>query len=673
MKKKKIVWLAIVLTMAISIVSCKKSMNEDVVPIAVDVPAVTVGDTLPSDYKERPQIAPVNGLKVVKNPEDTLAPSVVANRLCILFEDEDTDLSAFVRDFKRLYPKDDYRVISYDDLLKTVEIQIPEEVRDLLCHGLSSQMPNYHFVITVETMYNSKQDVSVNRCEKAGWHIDAIGLRKAWKTTCGSRKVIVAIVDDGFDLTHELFRDRIVSPYNIFTGDSIVYCDKNIGIHGTHVAGIAVGDSLRIADGVTGVAPACLLMPVQAFDGESTTTFALAAGILRAISAGADVINVSAGPSYEGCAEVPVAVQREYSKQCQKSEEAFWKMVLSRAKKHNSIVVFAAGNDHVLSCLPPQNRLGDAIVVCASGMGNEAADFSNYADGSIVSAPGVDIYSSVPDGYMCLSGTSMAAPVVTGIVALMRSVKPNMTITQISDALRKTGIKSAGDVPVVVQSDKVLENIVTQGKHNGHAYVDLGLPSGLKWATCNVGAKYPWEEGKRFAWGETNPSLSYDWSDYKYFNKYLIKYNNDSYYGIVDNKTVLDLSDDAAHTNMGGKWRMPTNVEFRELRENCYREYTDNYKGKGVEGYIIYKAKCASDKGKLKSKYGDPIMSERKTTKISYSLDDTHIFVPEMLSYWSSSLGNEPINAYALDFGGSIFWDIMNKRYFSFYVRGVCK
>lgn len=91
--------------------------------------------------------------------------------------------------------------------------------------------------------------------------------------------------------------------------------------------------------------------------------------------------------------------------------------------------------------------------------------------------------------------------------------------------------------------------------YNGHAYVDLGLPSGLKWTTCNVGVDSPEEYGDYFAWGETTPKTTCDWGTYKWCNgseTTMIKYCTDSDYGTVDNKTILDPEDDAATVNMGG-------------------------------------------------------------------------------------------------------------------------
>ena len=128
----------------------------------------------------------------------------------------------------------------------------------------------------------------------------------------------------------------------------------------------------------------------------------------------------------------------------------------------------------------------------------------------------------------------------------------------------------------------------TRGYHGGYEYVDLGLPSGTKWATMNVGAESPEDNGDYFAWGETKPKAEYNWSTYKWCNgsyKTLTKYcTRFPSYGTVDNKTILELSDDAANANWGGDWRMPTKSELDELRTECTWTWT---KQKGVNGYKV--------------------------------------------------------------------------------------
>ena len=114
--------------------------------------------------------------------------------------------------------------------------------------------------------------------------------------------------------------------------------------------------------------------------------------------------------------------------------------------------------------------------------------------------------------------------------------------------------------------------------------VDLGLPSGTKWANMNVGAEQPEDYGLYFAWGETvgygsdtSDGRSFDWANYTWCNDSYntqTKYCTDSSYGTVDNKTVLDLEDDAAYVNWGSSWRMPTITEIKELLNNTTSEWT---------------------------------------------------------------------------------------------------
>ncbi len=120
---------------------------------------------------------------------------------------------------------------------------------------------------------------------------------------------------------------------------------------------------------------------------------------------------------------------------------------------------------------------------------------------------------------------------------------------------------------------------------NGYEYIDLGLS--VKWATMNVGANTPEDFGNYFAWGETEPKEVYNWSTYKWCNgsdTTLTKYNTSSVYGIIDNKTTLELIDDAAHANWGGSWRMPTDAEMTELRNNCTWKWTTQ---KSIKGYKV--------------------------------------------------------------------------------------
>ena len=118
------------------------------------------------------------------------------------------------------------------------------------------------------------------------------------------------------------------------------------------------------------------------------------------------------------------------------------------------------------------------------------------------------------------------------------------------------------------------------GGGDEHAYVDLGLPSGTLWATCNVGADAPVEYGDYFAWGETTPKDTYNWSTYQYcVGDTLTKYCYNSgygYNGFTGNLTTLLPEDDAATANWGNGWRMPTKEEWTELYDNTTTTWTDH-------------------------------------------------------------------------------------------------
>lgn len=148
----------------------------------------------------------------------------------------------------------------------------------------------------------------------------------------------------------------------------------------------------------------------------------------------------------------------------------------------------------------------------------------------------------------------------------------NPSIVTVSDGT--VTAKAPGTATIVAQAgDKTANCTVTVIPPSTEPEtVDLGLS--VKWASFNVGASSPEEYGDYYAWGETSDysESSYKWCDGT--SGSLTKYNTQSQYGSVDNKTVLELSDDAAYTNWGGSWRMPTDAEWTELRTKCTWTWT---------------------------------------------------------------------------------------------------
>lgn len=127
-----------------------------------------------------------------------------------------------------------------------------------------------------------------------------------------------------------------------------------------------------------------------------------------------------------------------------------------------------------------------------------------------------------------------------------------------------------------------------------HEWVDLDLPSGTLWATCNVGANSPEEYGDYFAWGEIEPKSDYSWNTYKYCKGYgsnckMTKYctsRYDGYDNFIDYKKELESMDDAATTNWGDDWQMPNDEQFKELANNFYTTMVWTTQN-DVEGYMI--------------------------------------------------------------------------------------
>ena len=119
------------------------------------------------------------------------------------------------------------------------------------------------------------------------------------------------------------------------------------------------------------------------------------------------------------------------------------------------------------------------------------------------------------------------------------------------------------------------------GHHNGHGYVDLGLPSGLKWATCNVGSDSPEGYGDYFAWGETETKAEYTEENSL---TYGLSNSELESQGYIDSEGNLTASHDAATANWGAPWRIPTETEMGELVDNCTWEWTTQ---NGVNGYKV--------------------------------------------------------------------------------------
>lgn len=198
----------------------------------------------------------------------------------------------------------------------------------------------------------------------------------------------------------------------------------------------------------------------------------------------------------------------------------------------------------------------------------------------------------------------------------------------------------------------------TSPKPAANKYIDLGLPSGTLWATMNVGASKPEDYGDYFAWGETKPKQNYGWSTYKWCNGIYdkqIKYCTKSDYGRVDDKTELDLADDAAYVNWGPQWRMPSKAQQDELLSECKWQWTTR---NGVNGYLVTSKRNSAS-------LFLPAAGYRSEAKLIGAGEDG--------SYWSRTLRVEsPGNAYGLYFSlDFVGWRSHYRRFYGQSVRAV--
>ena len=220
----------------------------------------------------------------------------------------------------------------------------------------------------------------------------------------------------------------------------------------------------------------------------------------------------------------------------------------------------------------------------------------------------------------------------------------------------------SSSLPIVEYDRLILNSNTNDVLVKGGGYVDLGLPSHLKWAKCNVGAEKETDAGLYFAWGETTgytasqvgTDKQFSWSDYKYENgdSNLTKYNQS------DGKTVLESTDDAATQIMGSDWRMPTKDEFQELLDKTTNEWVENYKGSGVNGR------------KFTASNGNSIFIPAAGYCYNGSVHD----VGGNGSVWSSSLNTSyPYNVWDLYFSSGSCRMYSNNRCNGQSVRGVRK
>ena len=187
-----------------------------------------------------------------------------------------------------------------------------------------------------------------------------------------------------------------------------------------------------------------------------------------------------------------------------------------------------------------------------------------------------------------------------------------------------------------------------KGIINGHEYVDLGLPSGTLWATCNVGANQPYEKGNYYAWGETSTKTIYSMDNYKFCKESRI-----TRYTKSDRLNILKASDDAAAVNWGGAWHMPTKENFEELWYKCkWEEYWIDAPNRelGIPGN-----KVTGPNGNSIFLPFAGVLDEHG--RVSMGNNSGH--------YWTRTRGNLEYSAWRMMFFSSVVKNVVNDCYIS--------
>lgn len=418
-------------------------------------------------------IPPVDSTRIIVDPSDSLR-QIVEDQLIVFFNSSDVkrDMADFARRFKRLYPGAGYKVSYYNPAAGTMLLSVPQETLLKVADDLPDQIPDIDFIVATNDILGECEKPSDPGFEVGKYeeYFNLIQAYEAWDITKGDPGVKVAILDSYFDLTNPEIGERYESPMHIPTKNrnvlppaaSPVQDEVGVYCHGSHVAGIAIGAQNNDL-GCSGIAPACSWIPISL--GNQMTAFNVIEGVLYAVYSGADVVNISLGRRFpEKIAQlVPLEDQVAIVNSEDKNGERLWEAVVQIANDHNCVLVKSAGNESILMGLDPKNRSMQMIKVEAVDGQGIKADFSNFGEVpeadisfSIVSAPGVNLWSvsekrcapiwksmgyvvSQEDGLQEMSGTSMAAPVVTGAVALLKSKNKDLTTEQVIKILRMTG------------------------------------------------------------------------------------------------------------------------------------------------------------------------------------------------------------------------------------------
>ncbi|RME14634.1 MAG: protease [Bdellovibrio sp.] len=315
-----------------------------------------------------------------------------------------------------------------------LKVEIPEE-SELTTLSKLSQLPEVEYIVKDFKLKAFRAPLTASSISKLReqWAIAKVHAEKAWKLAKnkGNKKIIVAVIDTGVDYNHESLKGNVIKGYDFRDNDNDPMDEVgriNPG-HGTHVAGI-IGATGLVNNGVIGISPTVSIMPVRFLgkDGSGDLVSGIKA-IDYAIKNGAKIISASWGATVSRAQAKPLI-------------EA-----VKRANDAGVIFISAASNDgrnnDQTDVFPANAKFENTISVAASSPDDTKPSWSNYGRHMVdLASPGLNIISTIPGNkYRELSGTSMATPLVSGLVALLAAQKPNITGAEVRSLLQTTGAK----------------------------------------------------------------------------------------------------------------------------------------------------------------------------------------------------------------------------------------
>jgi thermitase len=242
------------------------------------------------------------------------------------------------------------------------------------------------------------------------WHLRKIQGPSAWSTTSGNNDVVIAILDTGVDGTHEDLISKVVPGWNVFDSNSDT---RDVNGHGTLVAGTAAASSNN-GVGVASVAWGCRIMPVRISDTTGYAYFSnMATGLTWAADHGARVANLS----YRASTSSTVASAAQYF------------------QSKGGVVTVAAGNEGAFESSPDNPYV---LTVAGTDSNDSLYGWSNTGNNLDVAAPGSAYTTVRGGGYSAASGTSIAAPIVAGMAALVLSANPTLTAAEVQTLLKQS-------------------------------------------------------------------------------------------------------------------------------------------------------------------------------------------------------------------------------------------